>query len=70
MRLQGKKKVRAALLSRALERSIIAAGGLNGRVRNGNGCNTPGRGTNQKWAAGAEDELISQKLTCDYCERL
>ena len=36
-----KKKVRAALLSRALERTIIAAGGLNGRVRDGNGCLTP-----------------------------
>ena len=42
-----KKTVRAALLSRALERSIIAAGGLNGRVRDGNGCHTPARGTNQ-----------------------
>ena len=44
--------VRAALLSRALEHSIIAAGGLNGRVRDGNGCNTPGRGTNQKGTSG------------------
>ena len=41
------KEVRAALLSRALERSIIAAGGLNGRVRDGNGCHTPAGGTNQ-----------------------
>ena len=39
--------VRAALLSRALEHSIIAAGGLNGRVRDGNGCHTPAGGTNQ-----------------------
>ena len=45
---RAKKMVRAALLSRALERSIIAAGGLNGRVRDGNGCHTPARGTNQK----------------------
>ena len=43
-----KKKVRAALLSRALERTIIAAGGLNGRVRDGNGCLTPASGTNQR----------------------
>ena len=42
------KKVRAALLSRALERTIIAAGGLNGRVRDGNGCLTPASGTNQR----------------------
>ena len=42
------KKVRAALLSRALERSVIAAGGLNGRVRDGNGCHTPAGGTNQE----------------------
>ena len=42
------KKVRAALLSHALERTIIAAGGLNGRVRDGNGCSTPANGTNQK----------------------
>ena len=46
------KAVRAALLSRALERSIIAAGGLNGRVRDGNGCHTPAIGTNQRgWHA-------------------
>ena len=45
-------KVRAALLSRALERSIIAAGGLNGRVRDGNGCRTPAIGTNQRAGAG------------------
>ena len=44
--------VRAALLSRALERSIIAAGGLNGRVRDGNGCHTPAGGTNQRAGPG------------------
>ena len=40
-------EVRAALLSRALERTIIAAGGLNGRVRDGDGCLAPAGGTNQ-----------------------
>ncbi len=43
-----KGKVRAALLSRALKRTIIAAGGLNGRVRDGDGCHTPANGTNQR----------------------
>ena len=33
-----KKLTGSALLSRALKRSIIAAGALNGRVRDGNGC--------------------------------
>ena len=42
-----RETVRAALLSPALEQSIIAAGGLNGRVRDGNGCLTPAGGTNQ-----------------------
>ena len=44
----GRKKVGGALLSRALERSIIAAGALNGRVRDGNGCRLPAGATNQK----------------------
>ena len=48
LRAPARKKVRAALLSRALERTIIAAGGLNGRVRDGNGCLAPAKGTNQK----------------------
>ncbi len=43
----GEKKVGGALLSRALERSIIAAGALNGRVRDGNGCRLPAGATNQ-----------------------
>ncbi len=54
-----KKKVRAALLSHALERTIIAAGGLNGRVRDGNGCFTPANGTNQKDRQPAERKDVS-----------
>ena len=42
------KKAGGALLSRALERSIIAAGALNGRVRDGNGCRRPARATSQR----------------------
>ena len=50
----GGKKVGGALLSRALERSIIAAGALNGRGRDGNGCRLPAGATNQQEvAAGA-----------------
>ena len=41
-------EVGGALLSRAPGRSIIAAGALNGRVRDGNGCHTPAGGTNQE----------------------
>ncbi len=37
-----------ALLSRAPGRSIIAAGALNGRVRDGNGCSGPAKATSQK----------------------
>ena len=37
-----------ALLSRAPGRSIIAAGALNGRVRDGNGCLSPARATSQR----------------------
>ena len=37
-----------ALLSRAPGRSIIAAGALNGRVRDGNGCDSPAKATSQK----------------------
>ena len=55
-----KEKVRAALLSHALERTIIAAGGLNGRVRDGNGCLTPANGTNQKGRRPAFGELPSR----------
>ncbi len=45
------REVGGALLSRAPGRSIIAAGALNGRVRDGNGCLSPARATNQKdWA--------------------
>jgi hypothetical protein len=43
-----KKLTGSALLSRALERSIIAAGALNGRVRDGNGCDCPAMTTSQK----------------------
>ena len=44
-------EVGGALLSRAPGRSIIAAGALNGRVRDGNGCLSPAKATNQKdWA--------------------
>ena len=43
-----KKKVGNALLSHALERSIIAAKDLNGRVRDGNGCDLLASVTNQK----------------------
>ena len=54
--------VRAALLSRALERSIIAAGGLNGRVRDGNGCHTPAGGTNQRGARDRVPPGLSPKV--------
>ncbi len=43
-----KKLTGSALLSRALKRSIIAAGALNGRVRDGNGCDSPAMATSQK----------------------
>ena len=43
-----KKLTGSALLSRALKRSIIAAGALNGRVRDGNGCDSPAIATSQK----------------------
>ena len=43
-----KREAGGALLSRALERSIIAAGDLNGRVRDGNGCVLPARATSQR----------------------
>ena len=44
-------EVGGALLSRAPGRSIIAAGALNGRVRDGNGCLSPAKATNQRdWA--------------------
>ena len=43
-----RKEVGGALLSRAPERSIIAAGALNGRVRDGNGCLSPAEATNQR----------------------
>ena len=45
-------EVGGALLSRAPGRSIIAAGALNGRVRDGNGCLSPARATNQKIGQG------------------
>ena len=44
-------EVGGAILSRAPGRSIIAAGALNGRVRDGNGCLSPAKATNQgDWA--------------------
>ncbi len=43
-----RREVGGALLSRALERSIIAAGALNGRVRDGNGCLGSASATNQR----------------------
>ena len=43
-----RKRIGGALLSRAPERSIIAAVGLNGRVREGNGCFTDANATNPK----------------------
>ena len=60
-----KGKVRAALLSRALKRTIIAAGGLNGRVRDGDGCHTPANGTNQRegsrpWESGTGFRVTGQ----------
>ena len=58
-----KKKVRAALLSHALKRTIIAAGGLNGRVRDGNGCLTPANGTNQKEGSWPEGKGSSKSRT-------
>ena len=50
------KEVGSALLSRAPERSIIAAGALNGRVRDGNGCFSPARAANQRVSAGRHME--------------
>ena len=50
------KEVGSALLSRAPERSIIAAGALNGRVRDGNGCFSPARAANQRVSAGKHTE--------------
>ena len=41
------KKTGGALLSRAPGRSTIAAGALNGRVRDGNGCGGPAMATGQ-----------------------
>ena len=52
-----KETAGGALLSRARRRSIIAAGGLNGRVRDGNGCHTPAGGTNQR---GARDRVSAR----------
>ena len=43
-----KEKTGGALLSRAPGRSTIAAGALNVRVREGNGCDSPAKATGQK----------------------
>ncbi len=48
------KKTGGALLSHAPGRSTIAAGALNVRVREGNGCDSPAKATGQKSAAGSE----------------
>ena len=42
------KKTGGALLSHAPGRSTIAAGALNVRVREGNGCDSPAEATGQK----------------------
>ena len=42
------KKTGGALLSHAPGRSTIAAGALNVRVREGNGCDSPAKATGQK----------------------
>ena len=47
-RPSAKREAGGALLSRAPGRSIIAAGALNGRVRDGNGCDSPAKATSQK----------------------
>ena len=43
-----KEKTGGALLSHAPGRSTIAAGALNVRVREGNGCDSPAKATGQK----------------------
>ena len=43
-----KRKTGGALLSHAPGRSTIAAGALNVRVREGNGCDSPAKATGQK----------------------
>ena len=60
-----------ALLSRALERSIIAAGDLNGRVRDGNGCVLPAGAASQNGRQPNPDAnrgtpLAPERFSCPF----
>ena len=55
-----KKLTGSVLLSRVLKRSIIAAGALNGRVRDGNGCDSPAIATSQKRVTSPDNSRESE----------